>query len=160
MFVMLCGAGSFVALFVGSIIFGQVQAEVKNATATVVSQQTPTHSQAQPSQIAPIDSSNQSSDIQVSVESDAGGNSNPDQGEINIAVSTSTATPAPFVTNTPGLPPLGTLSYPMTVTAEYILEQTKVSDFRNQIGLTETAMSEESISIFATLTAGAPKRGK
>ncbi len=62
----------------------------------------------------------------------------------------------PWITNTPGLPPMGTMSYPMTVTAQYVGDQTRVAGYLGGVGATETEIANENVSIFASLTAAAP----
>lgn len=150
-----CIVGSFVVLFVGTIFFNQSQAGAQNATATIraaftrAAAPSPTLGQAAalPGSADSVSSSGDSS-VQVTMKA-------PGQDP------TSTPTPIPWITNTPGLPPLGTMSYPMTVTAQYVMDQTRVAKYLGGVGATETEIANENVSIFATLTAAAPtKRAK
>jgi len=68
-----------------------------------------------------------------------------------------TATSAPFQTATPGLAPLGTLSYPLTVTAELALDATRVQDYRARLFATRTAAAGQAVDAHAALTATAQK---
>ncbi len=50
---------------------------------------------------------------------------------------------------------LGTLDYPLTVTAESFIEGTKVNTYRNSVNATRTAAAERALVTKAALTATA-----
>ncbi len=131
-FVFLCLIGGFLALFAGSVLFSQVQAGL---SATAVSP-------------AP-----------------ASATLSPTSEQVQPAASSIPATPSPAVTippllsATPGLAPLGTLTYPLTVTAEFAVESTRVKAFQDNLAATRTANAQQAQIAHATLTA-AVKAGK
>ena len=142
--VLACVVGGFIAMFVATIVFNQAQASSQNASATTRAAFTRTPlPTATRSQAEPLPGSTDSSSVEVTVET-------PNQ------VATPTPSPIPWITNTPGLPPMGTMSYPMTVTAQYVLDQTRVALYLGGVGATETEIAQENVSIFALLTAAAP----
>ena len=133
-FVLLCVLGGFLALFAGSVLFSQVQAGLPTATAAPAASSatlSPSPELAQPSASA-------------------------------IPVTPSPAmTIPPLISATPGLAPLGTLSYPLTVTAEFAIDSTRVKAFQDNLAATRTANAQQAQLAHATLTAmAAGKAGK
>ena len=129
-----CILGGFLALFAGSVLFSQVQAGLPTATAAPAASSptlSPSPELAQPSTSA-------------------------------IPVTPSPAiTVPPFMSATPGLAPLGTLTYPLTVTAEFAIESTRVKAFQDNLAVTRTANAQQAQMAHATLTAmAAVKAGK
>ena len=133
-FVFLCVIGGFLALFAGSVLFSQVQAGLPAATVPPAASSptlSPSPELAQPSANA----------IQVT--------------------SSPTITVPPLMSATPGLAPLGTLTYPLTVTAEFAIESTRVQAFQDSLAATRTANAEQAQIAHVTLTAiAAVKAGK
>ncbi len=134
-YVLLCVAGGFLALFVGSVLFSQVQAgsPVASATPVPASQQT-----------APGGSDSQLGITMI-----------PPASSIPVDASPTPTYAPPMVSATPGLAPLGTMSYPLTVTAEFAIDATRVKGFQDGIAATRTANAEQAQIAHITLTAAA-----
>ncbi len=129
--VFICVIGGFLALFAGSVLFSQVQAGLPTATVSPVPSSAtlpPTTDLAQPS-ASPI----------------------PPTPSPAITV-------PPLMSATPGLAPLGTLSYPLTVTAEFAIDSTRVKAFQDNLAATRTANAQQAELAHATLTAAATVR--
>lgn len=137
----LCIASSFLAVFIGSILFNQSQAGTHTDPATITNT---------PSRITPIASATKqlitaNSDIAITIEMQATATLDP------TSVASGTNVPTPTVTA--GLLPLGTLSYPLTVTADSQIASTRIAVYRNSVAATRTAIASESSVIYQTLTA-------
>src|SRR5258706_9101160 len=115
-FMLLCIVGGFLALFVGSVLFTQVQAGSPVAS---------------PSPIAASQTS-----------APEAGDSQSGMTVILHATSIS-VTVIPMLSATPGLAPLGTISYPLTVTAEFAIDATRVKGYRDSLAATRTANAEQ-----------------
>ena len=129
--VFVCVIGGFLALFAGSVLFSQVQAGLPAATVSPFPSSAtlpPTADLAQPT----------ASPIQPT--------------------SSPVVTIPPLISATPGLAPLGTLSYPLTVTAEFAIDSTRVRAFQDNLGATRTANAQQAQLAHATLTAIASTR--
>ena len=125
-FVFLCVIGGFLALFAGSVLFSQVQAGLSTATVPPAASSptlSPSPELAQPTASA-----------------------------IQVTPSPAITVP-PLISATPGLAPLGTLSYPLTVTAEFAIDSTRVRAFQDNLGATRTANAQQAQLAHATLTA-------
>src|SRR5258707_8936180 len=129
---LLCVASGFLALYVGSVLFSQVQAGSSVATATAIPA---------------------SKTLALT----------PDQAQLGMTVippvSPNSDDSAPMVSATPGLAPLGTMSYPLTVTAEFAIDATRVRGFQDGIAATRTANAELAQVAHITLTAAASTPG-
>lgn len=142
--------GSFAALFIGSIAFNQSQATLGNVELTTNARSTvqppliPTH-QAHESMGDPAPLS----EIQIEIMQDP---SSPSMTPDRVPLM---ASATPFLTATPGLPAMGTLSYPLTVTAEVWQEATKAAHYRRGVQATRTANALEAMNAHMTLTAAA-----
>ncbi len=83
-----------------------------------------------------------------------------------IAVTSTAETVTTMTTITPSFPAnmsgntLGTLDYPLTVTAESQIQATKVNAYRSSVNATRTAAAERALltKTALTATAGAPKQ--
>jgi len=140
----LCIASSFLAVFIGSILFNQSQAETHTDPATI----TNTPSRMIPGISPTKQLTTPNPDIAVTIEMQATATLDP--------TSFTSGTNVPTLTVTPGLLPLGTLSYPLTVTADSQMASTRVAAYRNSVAGTRTAIANESSAIYQTLTAAAP----
>ena len=138
-YVLLCVAGGFLALFVGSVLFSQVQVGSPVASATPVS--------ASPTSTL------------TAGESQLGMTVIPPVSSIPVDASPTPTDVAPMVSATPGLAPLGTMSYPLTVTAEFAIDATRVKGFQDELAATRTANAEQAQIAHITLTAAASTPG-
>ncbi len=153
-----CLAGSFLTLFIGSIIFNQSQAGMPTATRLFQSTIIPTRLAASPLPTRSIAGTVGAPKIDITIERQS--SATLDQPGALPGNPTGTPTLSPMITTTPGLAPLGTMSYPLTVTAESQIASTRLAAFRGSLAGTRTAVAAESETIFATLTAAAPVPGQ
>ena len=138
-YVLLCVVGGFLALFVGSILFSQIQAGSPMATTTPVPV----------SPTSALDAGNSQLGMTII----------PPASSIPADASVTPTDVAPMVSATPGLAPLGTMSYPLTVTAEFAIDATRVKGFQDGIAATRTANAEQAQVAHITLTAAASTSG-
>lgn len=160
--------GGAAALFVFSIFFNQTQAVTSNATATIVARATTTPAPKLPTFTPrPVTSTNppQSGDgVTVQIDTDITSTVQPvgeDALTSTVAPSATffpTSMPTSVNDGTPTYEPRhsGTSTYPLTVTAEVMLAQTNVASYQAEVAATRTAITSESETILATLTAQAP----
>ena len=150
---LLGGAGSLVVLFVASVIFNQAQAGVPKAEATLSA--IVTTAPPRPTAIQVVRVTAAAPLMGVTIE--FGPTAASTEAAIN-ASATATPQPGSLISATPGLAPLGTLSYPLTVTAEAFVAATKVARFLNRVDATRTANAQEAEMAHATLTAAASQK--
>ncbi len=166
-FMALCVLGSMAALLLFSVVFNQSQATTQNVQATLSLRTTanvatrvtaPTSTKNSP--MPTSGSTVSSSEMMVTIDSGTSTVVSVPNDAEDQASKSSTPVPSPMVnaTGVPGLPPLGTSTYPLTVTAEVMLAQTHVAKYQDGVSATRTAVEAESQNVFATLTARAPTK--
>jgi hypothetical protein len=149
LFLLLSGAGILLVLFVVSVIFSQAQAGTQKSEATAH----PTERTFVPPTLT-SDFSVTAAIPMVGVTIESGPTTVPSPA-VDGASPTATSFSAGVLSATPGPAPLGTLDYPLTVTAEAYTAATKVAKFLNSVDATRTANAQEAEIAHVTLTAAA-----